>query len=74
LKGRHDLRAVVDRQADLAIEQAVPILVDTGLFAANLSKSVLAFDRDAPFHRCRGRHRRLLDQRSGDAPAMANNS
>ena len=63
LKGRHDLLAVIDRQADLPIEQAVPTLVDPDLMATNLSKSVRAFNRDFPFHRCRCRHRRLLNQR-----------
>ncbi len=62
LKGCHDLLAVFDRQADLAIEQAIPTLVDTDLVAANFSKNVRAFDR---FHRCRGRHRRLNQRRWG---------
>jgi hypothetical protein len=36
LTGRDDLLAVFDRQADLAIEQAIPTLVDRNLVAAKL--------------------------------------
>jgi hypothetical protein len=61
LKGGHDLLAVLDWQADLAIQQAVPTLIDEDFAAAELSESVLAFDRDLPICRCHCRHRRLLN-------------
>ena len=54
------LKTALDKPTPI---RAVPSLVDTDLVAANLSKNVRAFDRDFPFYRCCGRHRRLLNQR-----------
>jgi hypothetical protein len=59
---RHNLLAIMDRQANIAVEQALPALVNADLLSAGVTKFVPALDRDRPFHR----HRFVSDQNDTD--------
>ncbi|WP_287068794.1 hypothetical protein, partial [Mesorhizobium sp.] len=49
----HDGLAVLDREAEVAVKQTFPALVDADRLPANVSELVPALDRDRPFHRHR---------------------
>lgn len=66
----HDFLAVLDRQAEVTIEQALPALVDANLLSANVAEFILPLDRDRPFN-C---HRCLLRRGNQDDPADTNSS
>src|SRR6516225_7539036 len=70
LQRRHDLLTLVDREADVAIKQALPALLDADFLLADVAKFVPGLDRDRPFHR----HRFLSEQSDADGLLGHNNA
>ncbi|ESZ04482.1 hypothetical protein X735_32695 [Mesorhizobium sp. L2C085B000] len=51
LQGHHDFLAVVDRQADITVEQAFVAFLNPNFLATDIAKRAIPLNRDRPLHR-----------------------